>query len=103
MILVVNQLGRGAVEIDIDIEISRTAPVISAIRAAESIPISIDTRKAKVAEAAALAGANIVNDVFWVLLLTQILVALCRDRRLACDCDACRRGVAADDAGQSAV
>ena len=71
----------GAVEIDIDIEISRIAPVISAIRAAESIPISIDTRKAKVAEAAALAGANIVNDVSG-LTFDPNLVALCRDRRL---------------------
>ena len=71
----------GAVEIDIDIEISRIAPVISAIRAAESIPISIDTRKAKVAEAAALAGANIVNDVSG-FTFDPNLAALCRDRRL---------------------
>ncbi|MCW1934472.1 dihydropteroate synthase [Pararhodobacter zhoushanensis] len=45
-------------------EIARTAPVIAAIRAAGiTTPISIDTRKAAVAEAALHAGADIVNDV----------------------------------------
>lgn len=44
-------------------EISRTAPVIAAIRAGSSIPISIDTRKGEVAQAALDAGASLVNDV----------------------------------------
>ena len=45
-------------------EIARTAPVIRAIRAAGlTVPISIDTRKAAVAEAALDAGADMVNDV----------------------------------------
>ncbi len=44
-------------------EITRTAPVIRAIRAQNSIPISIDTRKADVAQAALDAGASLVNDV----------------------------------------
>jgi len=45
-------------------EVARTAPVIAAIRA-EGIttPISIDTRKAPVAEAALRAGAQMINDV----------------------------------------
>jgi len=54
----------GAAEVAIDEEIRRTAPVIHAIRAAGiATPISIDTRKAKVAEAALNAGADMVNDV----------------------------------------
>ncbi|MCK0141937.1 dihydropteroate synthase [Aliiroseovarius sp. F20344] len=54
----------GADEVDIEEEIRRTAPVIEAIRAAGiTTPISIDTRKARVAEAALDAGADIVNDV----------------------------------------
>ena len=58
----------GAVEISIKDEISRTVPVIKAIREAvrdfDHEPlISIDTRKADVAEAAILAGADIWNDV----------------------------------------
>jgi dihydropteroate synthase len=44
-------------------EISRTAPVIAAIRAGLSTPISIDTRKSAVARAAVQAGATLVNDV----------------------------------------
>ncbi len=53
----------GAKLVDPNDEVARTAPVISAIRAAEAIPISIDTRKAVVASAALNAGANLVNDV----------------------------------------
>jgi dihydropteroate synthase len=54
----------GAAEVPVEEEIARTAPVIRAIRA-EGIttPISIDTRKAAVAEAALEAGADMVNDV----------------------------------------
>ena len=54
----------GAAEVPVAEEIARTAPVIRAIRAAGlAIPISIDTRKAAVAEAALDAGADMVNDV----------------------------------------
>ncbi|MFN6977804.1 MAG: dihydropteroate synthase [Gemmobacter sp.] len=45
-------------------EIARTAFVIAALRASGvTAPISIDTRKAAVAEAAFAAGASILNDV----------------------------------------
>lgn len=54
----------GAAEVPVDEEIKRTIPTIQAIRAAGiTTPISIDTRKADVAQAAIKAGANIVNDV----------------------------------------
>lgn len=58
----------GAVEISVKEEVLRTVPVIKAIREAtrdfDHDPlISIDTRKAGVAEAAILAGADIWNDV----------------------------------------
>lgn len=54
----------GAAEVSVAEEIARTAPVIRALRAAGvSAPISIDTRKAEVAEAALDAGASFVNDV----------------------------------------
>ncbi len=52
--------------IDTATEIARVVPVIRAIAAAVSIPISIDTSKATVAEAALAAGARVVNDV-WAL------------------------------------
>ncbi|MFT5629805.1 MAG: dihydropteroate synthase [Gammaproteobacteria bacterium] len=44
-------------------EIVRTVPVIAAIRTQSDVPISIDTRKAEVAQAALNAGASLVNDV----------------------------------------
>jgi dihydropteroate synthase len=53
----------GAEPVDVDIEIARTAPVIEAIAKRSNAPLSIDTRKARVAEAALDAGAQIVNDV----------------------------------------
>jgi dihydropteroate synthase len=45
-------------------EISRVIPVIEAIRKETDIPISIDTYKSKVAEAACKAGANLINDIW---------------------------------------
>ncbi|WP_137112701.1 dihydropteroate synthase [Rhodobacter sp. SY28-1] len=54
----------GAVEVPVEEEIARTVPVIRALRAGGlAAPISIDTRKARVAAAALEAGASIVNDV----------------------------------------
>ncbi len=45
-------------------ECARVVPVISALRAAGiTVPISIDTTKSEVAEAALTAGANVVNDI----------------------------------------
>ncbi len=44
-------------------EIARILPVIEALRRRLKIPISIDTRKASVAEIALGAGAEIVNDI----------------------------------------
>jgi dihydropteroate synthase len=46
-----------------DEELQRVLPVIEALFAAVPTPISIDTNKAAVAEAALAAGAEIINDV----------------------------------------
>lgn len=53
----------GADYVEIEAEIERTAPVIKGLRAAGSGPISIDTRKAAVGNAALAAGATLINDV----------------------------------------
>ncbi|HWT26548.1 MAG TPA: dihydropteroate synthase [Mobilitalea sp.] len=45
-------------------EIARVVPVIEAIRNNWDIPISIDTYKSKVADAACKAGADLVNDIW---------------------------------------
>jgi len=52
----------GAVDVEVDEEIRRTAPVIEKISSL-GVPMSIDTRKATVAKAALDAGATLVNDV----------------------------------------
>lgn len=46
-----------------EVELERVFPVIERLRRRLKIPISIDTRKARVAEAALSAGAELVNDV----------------------------------------
>ena len=53
----------GAPVVDIDEELQRVVPVIKALHKAGLNAISIDTRKAAVADAALHAGANMVNDV----------------------------------------
>lgn len=53
----------GAAAVDPEEEIRRTASVVEALAKALALPISIDTRKARVAAAALDAGARIVNDV----------------------------------------
>ncbi len=45
-----------------DEEIARIEPVVRALRAAIEIPISVDTYRAGVADAALRAGADLVND-----------------------------------------
>lgn len=54
----------GAEEVTLDDELARVVPLIEGIRKSVDVPISIDTYKARVAEAALAAGANIVNDVW---------------------------------------
>lgn len=53
----------GAVAVSVKEELSRTIPVIQQLARRVRAPISIDTAKAEVAEAALKAGASIVNDV----------------------------------------
>ena len=49
--------------ISLEAELNRVIPVIKQLRSSTSIPISIDTTKAAVAQAAIEAGADIVNDI----------------------------------------
>jgi len=44
-------------------ELARIVPVLEGLRGVVNIPISVDTRKAEVAEAAIVGGAEIINDV----------------------------------------
>ncbi|MHB1843599.1 MAG: dihydropteroate synthase [Deltaproteobacteria bacterium] len=56
--------GAGPREVSVDEELGRIVPVVTELRRRlPDLPISIDTRKAAVAEAALDAGADVVNDV----------------------------------------
>ena len=54
----------GFTVVEADDEINRVVPVIKAIKEKFDITVSIDTYKAKTAEAAIKAGADIINDVW---------------------------------------
>jgi len=53
----------GAAPVTREEETARVVPVIKALRDQVSLPLSIDTRHAAVAQAALAAGAHLVNDV----------------------------------------
>jgi dihydropteroate synthase len=71
----------GAEAVTAEEELGRVAPVVAALagQPASGIPVSIDTSKAAVAEAALDAGASIVNDVT-ALRADPELGALCAER-----------------------
>jgi dihydropteroate synthase len=53
----------GSLGVSAETELGRVLPVIERLRGKIRIPISVDTSRSQVAEAAAAAGAEIVNDV----------------------------------------
>jgi dihydropteroate synthase len=53
----------GSEPVSADDEVARVLPVIEGLGGRVSVPVSIDTRKASVAQAALDAGASIVNDI----------------------------------------
>lgn len=53
----------GASPVSEDEELQRVIPIIEHLKGKISIPISIDTRKARVASAAVEAGATLINDI----------------------------------------
>lgn len=54
----------GHIQITEEEEIQRTAPIIEKIKSKFDIPVSIDTYKAKVAQTAVDAGADLINDIW---------------------------------------
>jgi dihydropteroate synthase len=53
----------GSREISVEEELNRIIPVVKGLREEISIPISVDTYRAEVAEEALKNGANIINDI----------------------------------------
>ena len=62
-----------AESISIEQELQRVIPLIEQLRQENSIPISIDTTKAIVAEKAVKAGADIVNDISGAIFDDEML------------------------------
>ena len=62
----------GSSQVDIEQELTRTIPLIKAIREFSDIPISIDTNKPGVMQAAVNAGATMINSI-WALQLDDSL------------------------------
>ena len=52
-----------AAPVPLDEELSRVLPIVATVAAELSVPVSIDTSKARVAAEAVAAGAEIINDV----------------------------------------
>ncbi len=71
----------GAEPVTEEVELARVVPVIRALREHTDVPISVDTYKAGVAEAALDAGADMVNDV-WALRMDPRMASLVAERRV---------------------
>jgi dihydropteroate synthase len=70
----------GSRSIEAEEEIARVVPVIAALAGSSDLPISVDTSKARVAEAALDAGAVWVNDV-WALRADPDMARLLAERQ----------------------
>jgi dihydropteroate synthase len=69
----------GHVPVEVDEERARVVPVVAAVRAAlPDTPLSVDTTKPLVAEAALAAGADLINDV-WAVADDDALARLAAD------------------------
>lgn len=53
----------GAPPVSVETELERVIPVVEALAKRSAVPVSIDTRKPEVMEAAIRAGATLINDV----------------------------------------
>src|SRR6202047_4055653 len=53
----------GSTGTPVETELARILPVLEGLRGVLKIPISVDTRKSEVADAAVRAGAQIINDI----------------------------------------
>ncbi len=68
--------------VSVETELARVLPVLRRLRVRAAVPVSIDTSKLEVAEAAAAEGAAIVNDI-WGLQRAPGLARLAAARGLA--------------------
>lgn len=70
-------------QITVEEEIHRVVPLIEAVKKNFDVPISIDTYKSEVAEAALTAGADLVNDI-WGFQYDDRMASLVKKYDAAC-------------------
>ena len=70
----------GAGAVSLEEELQRVLPVIQGLRRNVNVPISIDTRKAQVAQAALSDGADIVNDISALRFDPQMAVLVAAEK-----------------------
>ena len=75
----------GAEPVSVDEELRRVIPVIEQLAAQVKVPISVDTSKSAVAQAALRAGATVVNDVSGLTWDPQML-EVCSEHRCGIVC-----------------
>lgn len=73
----------GHIQISVEEEIERVVPVIEMIKENFSIPVSIDSYKSPVVEAALKAGADLVNDI-WGLKYDRRVADLIAEYQVPC-------------------
>ena len=66
--------------VSVEEELERVLPVIKGVRRATKVPISIDTYKAEVAQAALIEGADIVNDISALRFDPQMAAVVAREK-----------------------
>ena len=73
----------GHIQITEDEEIARVMPVIEQLKKRFDVPVSIDTYKSRVAEAALQSGADLVNDI-WGLKYDENMAEVIARHQAAC-------------------
>ena len=73
----------GHIQISEEEEIVRVMPVIEAVKSNFDVPISLDTYKARVAQAGILAGVDCINDI-WGLKYDKEMAGVIAESGVAC-------------------
>ena len=73
----------GATPVEEEVELSRVLPVLKELKKHINVPISIDTRRAPVAEQAIYLGASMIND-FGCLKKHENMAAVCSKHNVTC-------------------
>ena len=73
----------GYIPVSEEEEMERVLPVVEAIKKRFDVPVSVDTYKSKVAEAAIFAGADLINDI-WGLKADEKMAEVIAKHKVAC-------------------